>query len=250
MQSRTGESAIRDFPSTRTGLLEFKDWILEERCELVAMESTGVYWYALYATLEDHIEVILANPYLIKNIPGRKTDTADAQWIAQLALNNLIKPSRIFPRDRRALRDLTRSRESLVDNRTMLKNKVHRVLESASIKLSSVISDIFGKSGRHIVNGLLAGTDLDTIIASIPNERVRAKEPELRIAIQHALEPSQILIIDQSLSLIEQISGRVEELDAEITARMSARQDDLKIALSVPGIGRVSAMTILAELGN
>ena len=132
----------------------------------------------------------------------------------------------------------------------MLKNRVHRVLESASIKLSSVISDIFGKSGRHIFNGLLAGTDLDTIIASIPNERVRAKEPELRIAIQHALEPSQILIIDQSLSLIEQISGRVEELDAEITARMSARQDDLKIALSVPGIGRVSAMTILADLGN
>jgi transposase len=123
--------------------------------------------------LEDHIEVIVAHPYLIKNISGRKTDIADAQWIAQLALNDLIKPSRIFPKKQRELRNLTRSREHLVNNRTMLKNRVHRILESASIKVSSVLADIFGKSGLHIVQGLLAGIDLDTIIASIPNEKIR-----------------------------------------------------------------------------
>jgi transposase len=200
--------------------------------------------------LEDHIEVIVANPYFIKNIPGRKTDIADAQWIAQLALNDLIKPSRIFPKEQREVRNLTRSREHLVNNRTMLKNRVHRILESASIKLSSVIADIFGKSGMHIVQGLLSGTDLDTIIATIPHEKVRAKELELRNAIQHTLELSQILIIDQCLSLIEQINLQIDQLDHEIAAHMSDRQKDLKIAMSIPGIGKISAMTILAEIGN
>lgn len=248
--SRAGESTIRKFQSDKSGLLEFKHWILNEQCELVALESTGIYWYSLYSTLEDHIEVIVANPYFIKNIPGRKTDIADAQWIAQLALNDLIKPSRIFPKEQREVRNLTRSREHLVNNRTMLKNRVHRILESASIKLSSVIADIFGKSGMHIVQGLLSGTDLDTIIATIPHEKVRAKELELRNAIQHTLELSQILIIDQCLSLIEQINLQIDQLDHEIAAHMSDRQKDLKIAMSIPGIGKISAMTILAEIGN
>lgn len=132
----------------------------------------------------------------------------------------------------------------------MLKNRVHRVLESASIKISSVLADIFGKSGLHIVEGLLAGTDLDTIIATIPNEKVRAKEPELRNPIRHTLESSQILIIEQFLCLIEQINDKIAELDGEIAARMIDREKDLKIATSIPGIGKVSAMTILAELGN
>jgi transposase len=194
----------------------------------VALESTGIYWYPLYSTLENHIEVIVANPYLIKNIPGGKTDISDAQGIAQLALNDLIKPLRIFPKKQREIRNLTRSREYLVNNRTMLKNKVHRVLESASIKLSSVLADIFGKSGLHIVQDLLAGTDLDTIIASISNEKVQAKEPELRNAIQHNLESSQILIIDQCLSLIEQITCRIDELDVKIGAQMNDQEKDLK----------------------
>lgn len=153
--SQSGGSTIKRFQSDKPGLLEFKDWVLNEQCELVALESTGIYWYSLYSTLEDHIEVIVANPYLIKNIPGRKTDIADAQWIAQLALNDLIKPSRIFPKRQREIRNLTRCREHLVNNRTMLKNRVHRILESASIKLSSVLSDIFGKSGLHIVQVFL-----------------------------------------------------------------------------------------------
>jgi transposase len=248
--SQSGGSTLKRFQSDKPGLLEFKEWLLNEQCELVALESTGIYWYSIYSTLEDHIEVIVANPYLIKNIPGRKTDIADAQWIAQLALNDLIKPSRIFPKKQREIRDLTRSREHLVNNRTMLKNRVHRVLESASIKLSSVLADIFGKSGLHIVQGLVAGIDLDTILASIPHEKVRAKEPELRNAIQRNLESSQILIINQCLSLIEQITRRIDELDEEIGAHMNDRENDLKIAMSMPGIGKVSAMTILAEIGN
>jgi len=132
----------------------------------------------------------------------------------------------------------------------MLKNRVHRVLESASIKLFSLLSDIFGKSGLHIVLGLLAGTDFDTIITSIPNEKVRLKEPELRNAIQHNLESSQILIIDQCLSLIDQITCRIDELDVEIGAQMNEWEKDPKIAMSMPGIGKISVMTILAEIGN
>lgn len=248
--SQTGGSTVKRFQSDNSGLLEFRDWVIKEQCELVALESTGIYWYSLYSVLEDYINVVVANPYFIKNIPGRKTDVLDAQWIAQLAMNNLIKPSRIFPKEQREIRNLTRAREQLVNNRTMLKNRVHRVLESASIKLSSVISDIFGKSGLHIVRGILEGIDPDTIISTIPNEKIRDKESEIRNVIQNTLESSQILIIDQSLSLIESINRKIDELDKEIEARMIGRESDIKIAMSVPGIGKISAMTILAEIGD
>jgi transposase len=169
--SLSGGSTLKRFHSDKPGLLEFKDGA--QRARMVALiDRLLVFTYSL----EDHIEVIVANPYLIKNIPGRKTDITDAQWIALLALNDLIKPSHIFPKKQREIRNLTRSREHLVNNRTILKNRVHRVLESASIKLSSVLADIFGKSGLHIVQGLVAGNRSDTILASIPHEKVRAKD--------------------------------------------------------------------------
>ena len=229
--SQTGGSTVKRFQSDNSGLLEFRDWVIKEQCELVALESTGIYWYSLYSVLEDYINVVVANPYFIKNIPGRKTDVLDAQWIAQLAMNNLIKPSRIFPKEQREIRNLTRAREQLVNNRTMLKNRVHRVLESASIKLSSVISDIFGKSGLHIVRGILEGIDPDTIISTIPNEKIRDKESEIRNVIQNTLESSQILIMDQSLLLIESINRKIDELDKEIEARMIGRERDINLSL-------------------
>jgi transposase len=131
-------------------LQRFKDWLKHNSCHKVALESTANYWLPIYYILEGSVNFILANAYQIKHIPGRKTDTLDSEWIAELCLKNLITPSRIFPRDYRELRSLNRARESLIKVRTKIKNQVTQELEAACIKLTSVLSDIFGKSGRHI----------------------------------------------------------------------------------------------------
>jgi transposase len=163
----------------------------------------------------------------------------------------MIDPSRIFPKEDRELRNLTRAREAYVRDLSKEKSRVHHILESCSIKLASVISDIFGKSGMHILNGLLSGISIEEVLSNIPDKRVRVKKAEeLREALMGKLEVSDIFLIRQSLQIITQLKKRIEELDGEIRSRIASRPMDLKIAMSIPGIGIVSAYTILAEIGN
>jgi transposase len=146
---------------------------------------------------------------------------------------------------------LTRAREAYVRDLSKEKSRVHHILESCSIKLASVISDIFGKSGMYILNGLLSGTSIEVVLKGIPDKRVREKKAEeLREALMGKLEVSDIFLIRQSLQIITQLKIRIEELDVEIRSRIASRPMDLKIAMSIPGIGIVSAYTILAEIGN
>jgi len=250
IMSRDGATKIEKFDHTQEGLLLLKSWVLAEECSTVAMESTGNYWRPLYLTLEGYVELILSNAYVIKRIPGRKTDIIDAQWIAELALNGLLTPSRVFPKEVREIRELTRARERLVDQRTGCKAIVHGVFDAACIKLSSVITDIFGKSGRYLVHGLLQGKTIDELIEGIPSKRVQHKEKLLKNAIKSALSTSQVIVIEQNLRLIDQITEQVTQLDDEIIGRMKNREDDVKIAMSLPGIGMTAAVTILAELGD
>jgi transposase len=214
------------------------------------LESTGNYWLPIYHVLEGSVNFILANAYQIKHIPGRKTDTLDSEWIAEICLKNLITPSRIFTKDHRELRSLTRARESLIKVRTKIKNRVTHELEAACIKLSSVIADVFGKSGRHIVDGLLNGIDLEKILESIPSGRVRKNREEIRGIIQANLSSSQIFLLRSHLNTIDAVTKQIEELDAKILDQISLRNEDMKIALSMPGMGFVSASTILAEVGD
>jgi len=238
------------FDTNLEELLKFKDWLKENGCHKVALESTGNYWLPIYHVLEGSVNFILANAYQIKHIPGRKTDTLDSEWIAEICLKNLISPSRIFPRDRRELRSLTRTRESLIKVRTKIKNRVTHELEAACIKLSSVLSDIFGKSGRHIIDGLLNGMDLEKILESIPSKRVRVNKEEIRGIIQASLSPSQIFLLRSHLNMIDSITEQIEEIDAMISDQIFSRNEDMRIALSMPGMGFVSASTILAEIGD
>jgi transposase len=247
---RNGSTTIERFDHTQDGLLSLKSWILAAKCPLVAMESTGNYWRPLYITLEGHVELLLANSYVIKRIPGRKTDIIDAQWIAELALNGLLTPSRVFPKEAREVRELTRAREKLVEQRTACKGMVHDVFNAACIKLSSVITDIFGKSGQYLIHGLLQGKTIDELITGIPSKRVQRKEENLKNAIKSGLSTSQIIVIEQNLQLIDQITEQISQLDEEILCRMKDREEDIQIAMSIPGIGPTAAMTILAELGD
>jgi transposase len=248
--SSAGTKNQAEFGTTLPELLRFKAWLIAEGCGVVAMESTGTYWIPIYSVLEGSIEVLVANPYMIKHIPGKKTDLTDSEWLAELCLKDLITPSRIFPREDRALRSLTRAREGLVKIRTQFKNKIHRDLSSSHIKLSSVITDIFGKSGMHIMRGLLEGQSIDQIIKGIPSGRVKKNADKIKVSIENNLDSSQIFLIESNLELIGSVQNKIDRIDADLNRRMIAKLSDLKIAMSIPGIQFTSAATILAEIGD
>jgi transposase len=248
--SSDGTKVEGEFGTTVPELIRFKEWLKENDCNTVAVESTGTFWQPIYSVLEGSVEVIVANPYMIKHMPGRKTDKVDSNWIAQLCLNGMIEPSRIFPKADRELRRLTRARESLGKIRTQLKNSIHKDLDSSHIKLSSVISDIFGKSGMHIIRGLLDGQELDFILKGIPSGRVKKKADQIKEAIHNNLELTQVILIESSLSLIYAVEQQINMIEAEIASRIMSRQEDLEIATSIPGVDFISGATLLAEIGN
>jgi transposase len=248
--SRAGKKDQREFGTTISELFEFRDWLSSNECRVVALESTGTYWIPIYTVLEEGFEVIVANPYMIKHIRKRKKDQLDSEWIAELCLNDQIAPSRIFPKEDWELRMLTRTREGLIKIRTNLKNRIHRDLASANIKLASVVTDIFGKSGMHCLIGKLLCQDVDEIIRTIPSGQVRKKADEIREAILADITQVQILSIKISLSLIESLNQKIQEIDAEIQTRIMNCQKEMEIVMSVPGIDFVSGTTILAEIGN
>lgn len=248
--SRDGTKVTQRFGMTLDNLLKFKSWVIENQCEQVAVESTGIYWIPIHAVLEDSVDLIVANAYKIKHIPGRKSDHIDSEWIAELCLNGMIEPSRIFPKEDRELRRLTRAREGYVTDMTREKNKIHHALESCGIKLSSVLADVFGKSGRYLLNCLLNGVELEEMIKGIPVKSIRNKADQIREAVRGRLETTQVILIRGGLELIESIQRRIDELDREIKFRIASREEDLRIAMSIPGIGFTSAATILAEIGD
>lgn len=250
IRSQSGTKIQADFGTTLPELLKFKAWLINNDCSIMAMESTGTYWIPIYSVLEGSIEILVANPYMVKHIPGKKTDLVDSDWLAELCLKDLIVPSRIFPKEDRVLRSLTRSREGLVKIRTRLKNKIHRDLSSSHIKLSSVVTDIFGKSGTHILRGLLDNQSIDEIIESIPSRRVKKNADKIRESIENNLDSSQIFLIESSLDLMGSIQGNINRIDADLRKRTSTRLNELKIAMSIPGIEFTSAVTILAEIGD
>ncbi|HQN31272.1 MAG TPA: IS110 family transposase [Methanothrix soehngenii] len=188
--------------------------------------------------------------YKIKHTPGNKNDLADANWIAELCLNGMIEPSRIFPKLDRDIRRLTRTREGYVNDMTREKNRIHHALDTCGIKLSSVLSDLFGKTGQSILNGLLEGQAIDDILEGINLKRIKANAEEIKEAIKGSLDLTQILLIRGSLEQMEAIQKRIDELQNEIKSRIAYRKEDLKIAMSIPGIGFTSASILLAEIGD
>jgi len=175
----TVEKEHNEFGTTTKGLLELSDWLQERECRAVVMESTGVYWKPVYHILSGAFEVTVANSYQVRNLPGRKTDKTDSEWLAELYAHGLIRQSFIPPPEIRALRDLTRTRVKLVQDRANYKNRVHKVLEDANIKLGNVASDVFGKSGRAMLAALVAGERDGRALAQLARGTMRRKLPEL-----------------------------------------------------------------------
>ena len=245
-----GTKKHKRFLTDIDSLLAFRDWLIEEDCQVVALESTGVFWIPINTVLEGIVKVVVANAYKIKHIPGRKTDIKDSEWIAELCINGMIEPSRIFPKGDRELRDFTRAREAIVNSRSQVKNRIHAILDTANIKLSSVFTDLFGKSGIELVKGITSGQSIETIIIGTNNPWIKKRADEIRQAVKGTLGAAQTFVIKECLEVIKTIDEGVENITAEIRSRMKAKEEDLNIAMSIPGIGFIAGSTVIAEIGD
>jgi len=240
---------IKTFSTMTRDLLACKDWLESEHCTTVAMESSGVYWKPVFNILEESMEVILANARHIKNVPGRKTDVKDCEWIAQLLRHGLITGSVIPPRPIRELRDLTRYRRKLIQAKSSELNRIHKVLEDANIKLSSVVSDINGLSSQEMIEHLIQEDMSPQQMAALARGRLRKKITELEKALEGSLREHHRLILRVSIQMIASYDTAIAKLDREIEQRMEPYRDQSERLQSIPGVKKTTAESIVAEIG-
>ncbi|GMA64930.1 IS110 family transposase [Alicyclobacillus fastidiosus] len=242
---------IRTFGTMTDDLESLIKWILGHECTHVAMESTGVFWKPIFNLLEDRdLEALVVNAQHIKQVPGRKTDVRDAEWIADLLRHGLLKGSYIPDRNQRELRELVRYRKSLVRERANEVNRLQKVLEGANIKLASVASDVVGVSGRAILTELIGGKMDESRLKEIVKGRLRNKTAELKRALHGVVRPHQQMMLAVQLRHIDHLDELIEEVSAEIEQRMRPFDEDLRRIQTIPGIGERTAELILAEIGT
>lgn len=239
------------FPTTTAGLVALGDWLSAEAVTLVGMESTGVYWKPVFFMLEDRVpEVWLLNAEHLRNVPGRKTDVADSVWIAQLVEHGLVRPSFVPPPPIRELRDLTRHRRTLIEERTRVIQRLEKVLQDAGIKLSSVASTLLTKTGRAILDALLAGVSDPVELAELAKGRLRSKIPALTEALRGTFRVDHHgLLVGQMLAHVDFLEEAVVALDARISATVEPYEPVLERVVTIPGVGRKSAISLVAEIG-
>jgi transposase len=243
------EELTAEFRTMAADLLALRDWLKQLGVTHVAMEATGVYWKPVYYALEDDFELLLVNARHVKNVPGRKTDTGDAQWLCQLLECGLLRASFVPPKPIRALRDLTRYRKSLIQERSREANRLQKVLEDAGIKLSSVASDVLGVSGRQMLTALISGTRDPEVLAELARGRLRAKLPELQRALQGDFQAHHALIVTQILAHLEYLDEMITMLTEEVEQRLVPFADKAERLCTIPGVAARSSQVILAELG-
>lgn len=240
---------VRTFSTMTIDLLELQDWLVNEGCTRVAIESTGVYWKPVFNILEDSVTVILANASHIKHVAGRKTDVKDCQWIAQLLRCGLVEASFIPPLPIRELRELTRYRRQILGDLAAEKNRVQATLEDANIKLSSVATDIFGVSGQAILEELLNGNSDASEMAKLAKGRLRSKSKELEQALKGKMRDHHRFMILCRLSHIKCLYETIGDLDAQIDACMEPFRKECELLQEIPGVKKKTAESIIAEIG-
>ncbi len=250
MLDMAGTKDTRRFSTCIEDLLNLREWLIDNKCQRVAIESTGVYWIPTYTLLESKVETIVANPLQIKNIPGRKNDDIDSEWIAEVCLNGQIKPSYIPTKEIREIRELTRSHVKLTQARTSFKNRVHKVLSRAGIHISGVLSDIFGKSGMIILNGILNGKTIDQTFTEIRTKQIKIKKTEIKESLKGELSQNDIFVIKECLDSIRFLDQKIKEFDSKININLKGLQKEMEILTSIPGVGFTTAAAIIAEIGN
>lgn len=242
---------VREFGTYTGQLVELRDWLRSEGVTQVAMEATGVYWKPVWHVLDDarSFELLLVNPAHFRNLPGRKTDVADSSWLAQLLECGLLRGSFIPPAEIARLRDLTRYRTKLVQERARETQRIQKLLEDAGIKLDSVATDILGKSCRRMLEALIAGERDPEVLAEMAMTRMRPKIGELRHALVGRFNAHHALMLRMHLDHVDQLSAMEQRLDAEVNALMDPFAEPATRLLTIPGIGKRVAEIVVAEIG-
>jgi transposase len=245
------QEQVRTFGTTTAQLLELGDWLGAEGVTHAAMESTGVYWKPVWNLLEGRFQLLLANAQHMRNVPGRKTDVKDCQWIAQLMQHGLLKASFVPPAPQRELRELTRQRTQLIGDKVRVANRIQKVLEDANIKLGSVASNVLGVSGRDMLNALIEGQTDPAAMADLARQRLRKKIPQLKAALEGRVSDHHRFMLKQLLEQVTALEKQVAAFDRRIEKVMSPLEKQaIKRLDEMPGIDVRSAQVIISEVGT
>ncbi len=252
------EQEIREFGATTRELLELADWLAKGGCQMVAMESTASYWKPLYNILESSgLEAMVVNARHMKNVPGRKTDVKDSEWIADLLQHGLLQPSYIPDRDQRELRELVSYRKSLIQDRTRELNRLQKMLEGANIKLSGTITDINGKSGRNILDTILSGTEIDSAKydemyrRKVISHNLKATKDQILDDLKGFMSPLQRKMMRELLCHVDELNAHIQHLNDDIDNQMKREEKEAVEAIKeVTGLGVTSAQAIISVIGT
>lgn len=239
----------RTFGTFTSDLVELKNWLAACAVTHVVMESTGVYWIPVWNLLEDAFHLVLVNPQHFRAVPGRKTDQKDSEWLAQLLQYGLLRGSFVPPQGIRELRDLTRYRVKLLGQRNRVHNRIEKLLQQANLKLSSVATDILGATGRIILEALLQGNQDSESLAECAKGTLRRKRAELVQALQGRLTEHQRFMLHELMEDLEYVEGKIARIEETIQARMVPHEEVLNRLNTIPGVNRLTASTLIAELG-
>jgi transposase len=240
----------RTFRTMTADLLALADWLSDMGCTHVAMESTGVYWRPIYNLMEGLFELLLVNAQHIKAVPGRKTDVKDADWIAELLRHGLLRGSFVPSRPQRQLRELTRHRTTLVQERARTINRMQNVLEDANIKLASVVTDIRGVSARSMLEALIAGERDLSVMAELARGRMRSKRAELEEALRGHFLPHHSFLLTEHLSHIDYLDEAIDRVSQAIEEHLADEQEAIALLDTIPGVSQRTAEILIAEIGT
>ena len=249
VSGQKARSELARFPTTTRGLVDLSTWLSEAKVTHVAMEATGVYWKPVWQVLCHDFNLILANASHIRNVPGRKSDANDATWIADLLAHGLIRASFVPPQPIQDVRDLTRTRRELTREIVRHTQRIQATLEEANIKVTSVISDILGLSGRRILKAIVGGEGDPTVLAGLRHPRLACPHEELIAALDGRLRDHHRFLIGQHLKTIEQIEATIAEFEARLEVALAPFRDVIERLKGIPGVSDNVAQTLIAEVG-
>jgi transposase len=241
---------IKTFTTMSFDLLILRDWLTANKVTHVAMESTGVYWKPVFNLLEDQFQVLLVNAHHVKALPGRKTDVRDCEWIADLLAHGLVRGSFIPPEPVRDLRDLTRYRKSLIDERIREVNRLHKLLETANIKLASVATNVMGISGKDMMHALLGGEADPEILAELARGRLRKKIPALKKALEGRFRQHHRFMLENILAHIDFLDESIATVSEEVVSRLDPFAQTVELLCTIPGVEKRTAQVIISEIGT
>lgn len=241
---------VKTFKTTTGALYELFDWLQADEIEHVVMESTGVYWKPVWHVLEEGFELLLVNAKHVKNVPGRKTDVKDAEWLAELLAHGLVRASFVPPEPIQQLRELTRTRKQFVQDRSSNVQRLHKTLEDANIKLDSFISDILGKSGRAMLEAIIAGVTDPEKLARLAHPRLQATPDNLKAALRGRINDHHRLMLRIFLDQIDATNVNIRRLEEHVQTALEDYREAVDLLCTIPGVGREMSACIVAEVGT